>query len=383
MRVISSAYSRRTGWSSPLATDCDGPQTVVFAFGAASYRDQAEPWADLRAAFPNAALLGCSTAGEIHDTTVEDESLSVVAVTLERSRLKLAQVSLGQTDSFESGVALGRQLVAPDLRAVILLCDGLNVNGTQLTNGLSSVLGDVPTSGGLAGDGTRFQSTWVLASGRPSSGAACAVGLYGSELHVGHGCKGGWDKFGPERRVTRADGNVLFELDDRPALDVYERYLGDLATGLPATALLYPIAIRKDRTSEEQLVRTILRHSPQDRSLTFAGDMPTGALAQLMRANLDRLIQAAQEAGVASTGTTHASFCLAVSCVGRRLVLGARVEEELLAVREALPADCVLAGFYSYGEISPRDGRGGQLHNQTMTVTTFAEAPCTPSSNGS
>ncbi len=363
----------------PLAADHDSESTVVFTFGASSYLHDGEPWAALRAAFPTSAIIGCSTAGEIHDGSVEDESLSILVIQFERTRVRVVEDRLSADDSSEVGARMGRALRAEDLRAVFVLSDGLEVNGTQLTAGLGGVLESVPTSGGLAGDGTRFQKTWVLAGGKPLSGVASAIGFYGDALRVGHGSKGGWDKFGPERRITRSKDNVLYELDNRPALDVYERYLGELAVGLPATALLYPIAIRKDRSSTEQLVRTILKHSTEDRSLTFAGDMPTGALAQLMRANVDRLVQAAQEAALATALAVPASACIAVSCVGRRLVLGSRTEDELTAVKEALPPACALAGFYSYGEISPRDGRGGQLHNQTMTLTTFAEMACTPS----
>lgn len=356
---------------------------MVFTFGASSYLNEQEPWSALRAAFPTAAIIGCSTAGEIHDESVEDESLSVLVALFERTRVRVAEDRLTAGESFEVGARMGRALRGEDLRAVFVLSDGLDVNGTQLAAGLGSVLLTVPTSGGLAGDGTRFQKTWVLANGKPTAGVVSAIGFYGDALRVGHGSKGGWDKFGPERRITRAKDNVLHELDERPALDVYERYLGELAAGLPATALLYPIAIRNDRSSTEQLVRTVLKHSAEERSLTFAGDMPVGALAQLMRANLDRLVQAAQEAALSTAREIPASACIAVSCVGRRLVLGSRTEDELAAVKEALPPGCELAGFYSYGELSPRDGHGGQLHNQTMTLTTFAEIPCIPSSRDS
>ena len=184
------------------------------------------------------------------------------------------------------------------------------------------MLGAIPISGGLAGDGTRFGETWVIADGRPRAGLASIVGFYGDSIRLGHGSKGGWDIFGPERRVTRSTGNVLYELDGRPALDLYKNYLGELASGLPATALLYPLAIRQSDSSE-QLVRTVLAHSDEEKSLTFAGDMPVGALAQLMRANFDRLVDAASAAAAAAL-CDDARLCISVSCVGRRLVLGER-----------------------------------------------------------
>jgi hypothetical protein len=270
------------------------------------------------------------------------------------------------------GVRFARAVEHEDLRGCFVLGSGHDVNGSRLTEGLRSVLASVPISGGLAGDGTRFRETWVLGRNGLRAGLACIVGFYGKAIRLGHGTKGGWDKFGPERRITRAHANVLLELDGRPALDLYKTYLGELASGLPATALLFPLAIRSSLGSDERLVRTVLAHSDVDRSLTFAGDMPEGALAQLMRANFDRIIGAASEAAAAAL-SVDAKLCLAVSCVGRRMVLRERAEEETEAVCEMLPG-CNVAGFYSYGEISPNGVGDCSLHNQTMTLTTFDEA---------
>ena len=77
-----------------------------------------------------------------------------------------------------------------------------------------------------------------------------AVGLYGEHVKLGHGSKGGWDTFGPERIVTKSDGNVLYELDDKPALALYKEYLGDRAAGLPGSALLFPLALRASKALE-------------------------------------------------------------------------------------------------------------------------------------
>ena len=109
---------------------------------------------------------------------------------------------------------------------------------------------------------------------------------------VGSGCDGGWSDFGPERRITRSEGNVLFELDGKPALDLYKTYLGERADGLPGSALLFPLSVRRGGAGET-LVRTILGMDEAAQSLTFAGDMPQGGVARLMRANNDHLIGSA------------------------------------------------------------------------------------------
>jgi hypothetical protein len=201
------------------------------------------------------------------------------------------------------------------------------------------------------------------------------VGLYGESLRVGYGSQGGWDSFGPARRVTRSRGNVLFELDGESALALYKSYLGDHASALPGSALLFPLLL-EDPCGGDGLVRTVLAVDEEAGSLTFAGDVPVGSQARLMKANFDRLIDGAcSSASATSRGLdgTHAELAILISCVGRKLVLRQRIEEEVEAVREVLPR-AVLAGFYSYGELCPQGSLGScELHNQTMTITTLAE----------
>jgi len=259
-----------------------------------------------------------------------------------------------------------------------VLSDGLQVNGSELVRGMNSILpASVTVTGGLAGDGDRFKRTWVIADRRLTPGFVAAVGLYGDAVRVGHGSKGGWDAFGVERRVTRSRGNVLFELDGRPALQLYKEYLGERASGLPAAGLLFPLTLRSAPSDDKRLVRTILAVDEATQSMTFAGDIPEGYYAQLMCANFDRLIQGASEAAL-STGnrvaTGPAPLAIAISCVGRRLVLGERAEEETEATLEVLPPGTRQIGFYSYGEISPYTTGHCDLHNQTMTLTTISEA---------
>jgi hypothetical protein len=251
----------------------------------------------------------------------------------------------------------------------------LKVNGSQLVEGLTSGLPHVTVTGGLAGDGTRFQETLVICGDEARSRVIAAIGFYGPRIHIGCASLGGWDSFGPDRLITKASGNVLYELDGQSALDLYKRYLGDHARNLPASGLLFPLSVRRS-DSDEPIVRTILAVDEAAQSMTFAGDMPVGAHARLMKANFDRLIDGATGAARASRGVngSAAEVALLISCVGRRLVLKQRTEEEVDAVRDVLGPRVPLAGFYSYGEISPFVASARcQLHNQTMTVTTLSE----------
>jgi hypothetical protein len=275
---------------------------------------------------------------------------------------------------------IAERLLTPDLAGIFILSDGLNVNGSELVAGITEVIGPhIPLTGGFAGDGPQFEETLVGANCAPRSRMVAGIGFYGSAIRIGHGSAGGWDVFGPWRTITRSQGNVLFELDGEPALDLYERYLGDEAEGLPGTGLLFPLQIENPDNADHRIVRTILAVDRDKRSLTFAGDIPQGWSAQLMRGNFDHLSHGAADAARQATegladGQAANGVALLVSCIGRRLLMGQRVSEEIEAAGAVLGTQFARLGFYSYGEISPHAVSGiCELHNQTMTITTITE----------
>jgi hypothetical protein len=382
VQLFRSQWTPAGGWSEPLAP-VDGPETLVLAFGGAA-SVVAPAVTELAGAYPRSALIGCSTAGEITDERIDDGTLSVTIVRFEATAPSFAAVDVADPcDSAPAGRELGRRLLAagPAPNAVFVLADGLGIDSSAALAALQAQIGPgVPISGGLAGDGERFGSTWVLAGATGAGGPLiagrriAAIGLSGPRLQVAAGSRGGWDSFGPERRVTRSEGNVLHELDGAPALALYKRYLGDRAGGLPATALLFPLAIRGETPGADPVVRTILGIDEAAQTLTFAAGIPEGATVSLMRANVERLVDGAHDAAQRSMpgGEAVPTLAIAISCVGRRIVLGHRCEEELEATLAMLPAGTRQCGFYSYGEISPA-GESCVLHNQTMTMTTIRE----------
>lgn len=376
---ISQHHFTGGAWRDALGTP-SGPSRaqLVLAFGATSEMQSLAWRAAARAAFPEALLIGGSSAGEICGESVWDDSVVLTAVEFEHSRVSGACVALDDdTSSRGGGAELARRLIADDLRHVFVLCDGIHVNGSEVVDGLASVLpADVTVTGGLAGDGPRFERTIVMHDGESVERAIVGVGLYGDQLRIGCGSMGGWDPFGPYRTVTRSNGNVLHELDGESALSIYKRYLGEHAKDLPASGLLFPLTLRRS-SEDEPLVRTILAVDEEAQTLTFAGDIPEGVEARFMKANFNRLVDGAGQAARASQAslTEAPELGILISCVGRKMVLGPRIEEEVEAVRDVLGPGATLTGFYSYGEISPFSHEARcSLHNQTMTVTTISES---------
>lgn len=351
---------------------------LALAFGPAQALEDGAVYETLRQIFPQAVLAGCTTGGEIHGRDALDGDVCVTGIGFEHTRVEAVSVKTQDYPGIrQAGEALGRQLAAADLAAVFVLSDGTQVNGSTLIAGLKEAAGlDAVITGGLAGDGARFQKTSVALNGPAETGRICAIGFCGDRLALTHGSCGGWDVFGPERRITRSASNLLFELDGQPALDLYKRYLGEEAEGLPGSALLFPLHVYRPGEEAHAVVRTVVGIDEAKQAMIFAGDVPEGWCARLMRGNFDHLVEGAAHAAEQANSSVGGPDRVAVlvSCIGRKLLLGQRASDEVEAVANVLGARTAVAGFYSYGEISPHAVSGlCELHNQTMTVTVFSE----------
>lgn len=377
---VKQTVCRQPGNLAQVSQQLQGIQAnLLLVFGDIGYFNSPEFESSLRQAAPDAILLGCSTAGEITGTGVEDGTCILTAIEFAGTQLTPATTRLqNMDDSFAAGERLGHSLVDARPRAVLLLGPGVQINGSALVDGLAHVIGrDVPITGGLAGDGGAFARTLTLGPEGVSENHVVAVALSGERLQFGHGSFGGWEPFGPARKVTRCTGNVLYELDGEPALAIYRRYLGEHAKDLPASGLLFPFAMLGEDHSAIGLIRTILGIDEAQGALILAGEINPEGYLRLMHASTDRLVDGAEsaaEAAIEMLDQSEPSLAILVSCVGRKLVMGNRIDEEIEVVSDILGSRAPLTGFYSYGEISPfLPGTGCKLHNQTMTITCLSE----------
>ncbi len=350
---------------------------LVLCFGAKFLLTGNHVYSMLKSKFPAATIAMCSTSGEIFHTEVMDETLSITAIEFEKTRVVPRHINIREfRNSYEAGKALVKQFDPVELCYILVLSDGNHVNGSELVRGMNEIAGDeVLITGGLAGDGSNFRSTLVGLNNDPQEGLIAGIGFYGKSLQVKHGSQGGWETFGLEKTVTRASFNELFEIENFSALELYKQYLGPEAESLPGSALLFPLAVKLPGT-EEPVVRTILSIDDKKGSMTFAGDIPVGSKVRFMKANFDKLTNAASGAASLTQDDQgeKPDLALLISCVGRKLILKSRTEEEVEAVNEVFGQQTLLTGFYSYGEISPlKNGGACTLHNQTMTITTFHE----------
>jgi hypothetical protein len=355
-------------------------EPLVLVFGNRFMLQEENIFNEIRDIFKDGHIVFGSTSGDITSESVDDNSITITAIEFEKSSfsIKTANVlnSNVEIDSFKTGKELIQKLPQKDLKYVFVISDGSFTNGSQLTKGMNSATeANLVITGALCADGDRFETTVCSYNENPKEGKIIAIGFYGDTLEVTFATKGGWTPFGPERVVTKSKGNILYKLDDKPALDLYKKYLGEKSKELPGAALLYPLKV-KSSDERRSIVRTILNINEEKNSVILAGDIKEGSKVQLMMTNVDNIVNAAE------IGATNAlelrehkpELAILVSCIGRKLVLDQRVEEEVEEVIEVVGKETTICGFYSYGEIAPFDGETNcQLHNQTMAITLISE----------
>lgn len=351
---------------------------LVLVFGNKYLLEDSSIYKELKTLYPDGHIIFGSSSGDITKESVENNGLVVTAIEFEKSRfdIKTKNVLNSDLDSFKSGQDLLNSFDKEGLRYILVISEGSFINGSDLAKGMNSSMEDnILITGGLCGDDARFESTLASYNENPKQGEIVAIGFYGEELEVTFSIYGGWTPFGPERTVTKSKGNILYELDNKPALDLYKKYLGEKSKDLPSAALLYPLNV-KTKEESQSIVRTILNINEEDNAMILAGNIPENAKVQLMMTNVDNIAHASERAArqAKALRENKAELAILISCIGRKLVLDQRVEEEVEEVVEVLDKETAVCGFYSYGEIAPFDGEiSCKLHNQTMTITLISE----------
>jgi hypothetical protein len=379
MKTVQLKKTAQSDWKY-LSEDIKLQKPLVLVFGNRYMLESETILQEVRALFPDGEFVFGSTSGDITSQYVDDESITVTAIEFEKSWYIIRTANVlendAKTDSFETGKNLIQQFDTNGLKHVFIVSEGSFINGSQLTLGMNSATdNNLLITGALCGDAARFEKTVASYNELPKSGEIVAIGLYGETLDVSFAINGGWTPFGPERIVTKSEANVLYELDNQPALDLYKKYLGEKSKELPGAALLYPLKV-KSTNEKQSIVRTILNINEEENSMILAGDILENSRVQLMMTNVDNIVDASEQAATQALELreNEPELAILVSCIGRKLVLDQRVEEEVDEVIEVVGDNTTICGLYYYGEIAPFSGEQNcQLHNQTMTITLISE----------
>ena len=350
---------------------------LVLIFGATDVLEKNIHYTFFAKQYKNAQIIGSSSAGNVLGAKVSDKDVVATAISLDKGYIKTSVIDFIQEDDFN---IVSQNLVAnlPDekLKSIFIISDGLSMNGTVLAHNVNKIKANTLITGGLAGDDARFEKTLVIANDHAKNNRMVAIGFYGDDLHVSSGCYSGWDEFGAERIITKSVGNVVYEIDNEPALELYKKYLGDEAKNLPGSGLRFPLSIKQNEKDGNYLIRTLLAVDETENSMTFAGDVYEGYIAKLMKTNIDGLIDGSELAAKdIHKANENTALGLVVSCIGRKLVMRDLTDEELEIIEDTVGSNVKLTGFYSYGELAPFSDKikSCELHNQTMTLTVIYE----------
>ncbi len=379
MKTVQLRRSIDTNWEY-LGENIPLSKPLVLVFGNRYLLEKNEIYQEIKEIFNDGEIVFSSSAGDISSHSVDDDGITITAIEFEKSSFEIKTVNVKNdnqfVNSYEAGYALIQQFDKENLKYVLVISDGSVINGSQLANGMNKVTNNaILITGALCSDAARFEKTICSYNENPKPGEIVGIGLYGEQLEISFAINDGWTPFGPERIVTKSKDNILYELDNKPALDLYKTYLGDKSKELPAAALLFPLKV-KSSNEQESIVRTILNINEKENSMILAGDIAENSTVQLMMTNVDSIINAAEIAAKKANHQREKSpeLAILVSCIGRKLVLDQRVEEEVDEVVEVIGNKTTICGLYSYGEIAPFNGENNcQLHNQTMTITLISE----------
>lgn len=379
MKVEQLIWTKDKGWEIVEECGLRGKAQLLLAFADRQLLEGMDKLLDLRHMYSAADIVLCSTAGEIMDIELHDDTISAVAIYFEKSYHKIARLKIdGYSNSYQVGKDLVAQLPTDELKHILLLVDGLSLNGNELARGVyENVPRYVSINGGLAGDSFDFQRTLLGVNRLPESGVCLAIGFYGEDLLIGQGAAGSWEELRQEYVITRSDYNRLYELDHIPASKVYQDKLGEAYRQFNTSPYSFPVEIWADNTRRDSFIRIVKTIDASRNALLMAGDAPQGFSLRILQTNVDLMLKGAKRASekaLRDFPKKNAVLALLINCVGRREILRNRIEEELDTARDILGEQPIMCGFYSYGVIAAwTPYQKPFLQHQTYLLTIFGE----------
>jgi hypothetical protein len=346
---------------------------IVFVFGDIDIVQQVDHNKILKKLYPNAEIVICSTAGNILDTSIDAYGAVASAISFDSAFVQTSAKHLNLNTPTQDIKELIHSLDKKELQHILLFTPGLN-NAPEILNEIN-LENNITISGGLAADNYKFEQTYLCLNNIKGEDVAIAIGLYGSSIDVQVSAETGWQEFGAKRIVTKSEKNIIYEIDNKPAIELYKRYLGNEIKNLPNSALRFSLSVRKRANDKNKVIRTII-HVNEDNSLVYAGNIEEGSVVQLMKTNIPNVLDGAfLSAKKIRPLNSKPSLALLISCCARRSVLKQFAEEEIEIIQDILTSTTQIIGFYSYGEIAPfsNDLTNSFLHNQTMTITAIYE----------
>ena len=324
-------------------------------------------------------IFGSTTAGEFTDGEIGEESAAIMLLDLKKEHYRVVHVETGDEDTLKIAKSVGRQgLDTFSNPAFIIASGGISTDGEMIIRGIEQAVGPkVTIFGGLAGDDFKMSGTYVFTNGKYSINGLVAIILDEDKVNVKGLATSGWEPVGTVRTITKSEGNVVYTIDDQPALDVVIKYMGvnrnidewkDVIINVGSE---FPMQLQRENA--EPVIRAPLFANKEDRSLVCAGSVPQGSKIRFSLPPDDSVIEKVVNecATVKKEEMENADAMIMFSCKARHLSLGPMVGDEIDQVKDVWGAP--LVGFFSYGEMGKATKGKHEFHNNTCSLVLLSE----------
>jgi diguanylate cyclase (GGDEF)-like protein/PAS domain S-box-containing protein len=310
---------------------------------------------------PDAIIIGSTTDGEIAHGESSRNGTVISFVEFEKATLKYA-VDIS-SDSFQRGERLAKKLKTDNSKLFILLSEGLHTNGENFLKGIESIAPDIKIAGGMAADYANFQKTLVFTKDFILANGAVGVSINSDELEIFNDYNFSWQKIGKKLKITKSEGNIVYEIDGRSAVDTYKHYLGEkVAYKIPSICIEFPLLIEENNTL---MARSVIAASG-DGSLTFSANMPEGSEVYFGYGNPEEILKHTNVIP-SKLKKFEPEIIFVYSCMARLHFVGPMINQELKPLADIAP----MSGFFTYGEFFSNEHN--RFLNQTMTVLAMRE----------
>ena len=315
---------------------------------------------------PKAKIIGATTCGEISNEGMLLDS-TVISISIFESTKIITRISQMKNSSFSTGVSIMAELYAQNKEkpnVIITFSDGLNTNGEDYLKGISEIAPNITVAGGMAGDNSKFEKTYVFSNEIIIDSGAVLVALYNDDLNIYTNYNFNWKKLGKSHVIERSEGNRVYQIDGMKPVDFYAEYLGDgIKEFLPAIGIEFPLVIEDDG---ENIARAVLSKY-DDGSLGFAGNIKEGSIVKFGYGDVGMILKDSIKQ-IDNIYKNPIEGIFIYSCMARKALLKEDVNLEILPLKEIAP----VSGFFTYGEFSHSKNKH-RLLNQTMTILGLSE----------
>lgn len=332
---------------------------------------------EIQKAFPNIQLIGGTTNGEISSVLeFQQDSITLMLFASHHIQIQAGvgyNVSQNPLQSSQNAIAQAKAKSASQPKLCITFPESLTSSGAVILEGLQQSLGKiVPIIGGMTADDYTFDQTYQFFQDQVLTDAVPVL-LFSGDLLVSYGVASGWTPITPKSRITKVQGNVVYEIENQPALEFYRHYLG--GERFLTHYAIHALAVYEDQ--ENFYMRAPNGYDLEAGSLTFFGDIPDQAIVQITDASRENILAASQVAiqkALSHYPGTEPTTALLVSCAARRRILGTLTPQEYQLTKTHLPQNLSCCGFYAYGEIAPLDQHNSaKFHNKTFVTLLMGE----------